>query len=172
MEERKYIINGYVAVKRPDHPNKMQDDLVYEHILIAEMLIGRHLEEDEQVHHLDFNRKNNKKSNILVLKKGQHTKLHNWIDRLGLKPLIEAESDGEYHVEQCLNCGEYIKGYDNSKFCNKDCQDTYYAEFKHIPVDKDTLEEMTKSMNKVEIARELNTNRSTVNNWLYDLGLM
>jgi hypothetical protein len=126
ISEKKYIINGYVAVKRPDHPRKMKDNLVYEHILVAEKMLGRFLQEDEQIHHLDFNRMNNKKQNILVLKKGMHTRLHNWIDKLGIQSVIEAVADGEYHVEQCLNCNEYIETNGNEKFCNRDCQKQYY----------------------------------------------
>jgi hypothetical protein len=172
ISEKKYIINGYVAVKRPDHPRKMQDDLVYEHILIAEKMLGRELIDDEQIHHLDFNRQNNKKSNILVLKKGMHTKLHNWIDRMNLQTIIESASDGEYHVEQCLNCNEYITSYSNDKFCNSECQKEFYDQNKHIPVSKEELKSLMDTMNKVEIANKLNTHRSNIYVWLRDYELM
>jgi hypothetical protein len=174
LSEKKYIINGYVAVKRQDHPKAMKDNLVYEHILIAEMMLGRPLRDDEQIHHLDFNRKNNKKSNILVLPKGQHTKLHNWIDRMELQPIIEAESDGKYHVEQCLNCGEYIKDYSNEKFCNRDCQDSYFQMKRNVRPSKDTLIALLNDvdLNKVEIGKMFGVHRSTINNWLRDYNLM
>lgn len=172
--EKKYIINGYVAVKRPEHPNRMKDGLVYEHILVAEVMFGRPLQEDEQCHHLDFNRKNNKKSNILVLKKGQHTKLHNWIDRMGIQSVIEAESDGKYHVEQCLNCNEYIKDYGNNSFCNSVCQEEYRQQKRDDRPSKETLKALIDSgnLNKVQIGKMFGVHRATINHWLRDYGLM
>ncbi|MGD6831413.1 HNH endonuclease [Sutcliffiella halmapala] len=167
----KSIVNSYMTVICPDHPKAMQGRWVYEHTLVAEVMLGRPLREDEQVHHLDFNRLNNKKSNLLVLTKGQHTKLHNWIDRMRLQSVIEAQATEGYQVEQCQCCGEYIKDYGNEKFCNSDCQKRYYDENMNIPVSKEEFIEMLEQMNKVEMAKVLNTHRSNIDVWERQFGL-
>lgn len=48
----------------------------YMHRRIVEDLIGRPLLREEQVHHMDLDRKNNAPENLLVLGRSEHTKLH------------------------------------------------------------------------------------------------
>lgn len=78
------ILNGYVVIYRPDHPKAMTSNVwngyIYEHIVMAEEDIGRPLNEDEEVHHLDLDRSNNRPSNLIVLSKKAHRKLHYWIN--------------------------------------------------------------------------------------------
>ena len=98
MKERNEI-NGYIVIYLPSHHRAMQNDnwrgWVYEHIVIAEETLGREIREGEEVHHLDFNRKNNRSSNLIVLESKQHIKLHKWtqrgfpIDREGKKPVFK-----------------------------------------------------------------------------------
>jgi len=58
--------HGYVLVKRPDHPRADSRGYVYEHILVAEQMIGRPLNPGEEVHHDDLHRSNNVPSNLKV----------------------------------------------------------------------------------------------------------
>jgi hypothetical protein len=46
-----------------------------EHRVVAEKMIGRPLERDEIVHHIDGNRANNTESNLQIMKKGEHDRL-------------------------------------------------------------------------------------------------
>jgi hypothetical protein len=50
---------------------------IYEHVWIAENCLGRKLQKNECVHHLDYIKDNNKKYNLLVVSKSDHGKLHN-----------------------------------------------------------------------------------------------
>lgn len=43
---------------------------------LAEMKIGRHLQEDEEVHHIDRNHCNNIFANLEVLTASEHSKIH------------------------------------------------------------------------------------------------
>lgn len=48
----------------------------HEHRVIAENEIGRKLKTDEHVHHIDGNKHNNSKENLIVLSAAEHAKLH------------------------------------------------------------------------------------------------
>ena len=74
---------GYVKLYRPDHPRADGRGRVFEHILVMEASIGRHLvrgshsrADDEVVHHRDENPGNNDISNLQLMSHGDHTKLH------------------------------------------------------------------------------------------------
>lgn len=60
---------------------------VYEHIYVAEQMLGRKLLPDEIVHHKDENKKNNDPSNLEVLpNRAEHLKAHNYHRR---KPTLD-----------------------------------------------------------------------------------
>jgi HNH endonuclease len=54
---------GYVMVRAPDHP-RASLGYVFEHILVAEELIGRFLMEGESVHHMNGVRDDNRPENL------------------------------------------------------------------------------------------------------------
>lgn len=75
----KIIIDmGYRCIYFPEHPLARSNGLVFEHTLVAENMIGRHLHTTEVVHHKDENRSNNDPNNLMVFKtKGDHSRFHN-----------------------------------------------------------------------------------------------
>jgi len=68
--------NGYYKVRSTDDPRSDRHGYVYEHRLVAEKKIGRKLASNEVVHHKDRNKKNNKPSNLRVMGRSEHSKLH------------------------------------------------------------------------------------------------
>lgn len=68
--------SGYVFVHRPSHPNVLANGYVPEHRLVVSESIGRPLRRDEEVHHIDGNKKNNRLSNLIVMPRGKHQRLH------------------------------------------------------------------------------------------------
>jgi hypothetical protein len=57
---------GYRYVYQPNHPNCIKSGYVAEHRLVMEQKLGRFLERDEVVHHIDGNIKNNHPNNLEV----------------------------------------------------------------------------------------------------------
>ena len=68
--------DGYIRVYLPSHPHCSKDGYVMEHRLVMEDHIGRYLEEDEVVHHINRNRKDNRLENLLVMTREEHAQLH------------------------------------------------------------------------------------------------
>ena len=74
---KKQRADGYVAVYSPYHAKANKSGYVMEHILIVEENIGRHLNENEVVHHKNKIRNDNRIENLMVMTKTEHTRLHN-----------------------------------------------------------------------------------------------
>lgn len=73
---KKNRIDGYVCVYFPDHPKSNKDGYIMEHDLIMECLIGRHLNDDEVVHHKNKIKHDNRKENLELMKISEHARLH------------------------------------------------------------------------------------------------
>lgn len=74
---------GYWMVKLPNHPNAGKNGYVFEHIVIALDAVCREkLEPNECVHHIDFNRKNNNPSNLVICTKDKHREYHGKLESL------------------------------------------------------------------------------------------
>ena len=68
-------MKGYIYQYAPDHPAQ-SNGYVFQHRLVAEDKLGRHLRNDEVVHHIDGDVTNNHPANIEVHTMSQHAKLH------------------------------------------------------------------------------------------------
>jgi hypothetical protein len=55
---------GYLMIRLPDHPRARSSSYVFEHILVMEEILGRHLFPDEQVHHRNGVRDDNRPENL------------------------------------------------------------------------------------------------------------
>ena len=62
--------SGYMEITRGINKSRG------EHVVIIENLIGRRLFANECVHHIDKNRSNNKASNLQLMTRSDHAKLH------------------------------------------------------------------------------------------------
>lgn len=72
--------DGYRKIRVENHPRKRNyNGVVYiaEHILVMEKHLGRYLEKDEVVHHINRNRLDNRIENLQVMTHREHSKLHN-----------------------------------------------------------------------------------------------
>ena len=72
-----YDVNGYIAYYLPKHHLANKSGKVYEHMIVAEQMLGRKLKPEEVVHHNDRNRKNNSFDNLMVFKtNSDHSAYH------------------------------------------------------------------------------------------------
>lgn len=67
---------GYVLAYAPLHPNAHKDGYVMLHTIIIERSIGRYLNKDEVVHHINHDRTDNRIENLLLMKKKEHMSMH------------------------------------------------------------------------------------------------
>lgn len=101
--------NGYVLVKRPDHPDADCRGYVYEHRLVAAEKLGRLLRSGEVVHHIDGDKTNNAPANLQVHRSGnvhrhQHAKRKD----------IQAPGQANELIECACGCGALITKFDSS----------------------------------------------------------
>jgi hypothetical protein len=56
----------YRLVKAPNHPRATANGFVYEHVLVAEKVLGRYMPDGAEVHHVDANKRNNANENLVI----------------------------------------------------------------------------------------------------------
>ena len=73
---------GYVRVYCPMHPKANGWGYVYEHRLIMEGIVGRLLTKEEQVHHINGKRWDNRPENLVLMSASDHSRLTSKNNRL------------------------------------------------------------------------------------------
>lgn len=63
--------DGYRCVKRPDHPNARKNGYVFEHTVVMSEMLGRPLLPDEEVHHKNTIRDDNRPENLELWRKSR-----------------------------------------------------------------------------------------------------
>lgn len=73
---KKERADGYITIYFPDHPRSTEEGYILEHILVMECFIGRHLKDDEVVHHVNFKKSDNRIENLMLMTKSEHMSYH------------------------------------------------------------------------------------------------
>ncbi len=75
-EKDGYIHEGYKFVKFPSHHRATKEGFVKRAILVMEAKLGRLLETQEHIHHLNGIRDDDRPENLVVLTNSEHASLH------------------------------------------------------------------------------------------------
>ena len=65
---KNFTVDGYVRIFKPDHPKCQKNGYILEHRLVMEEFLGRYVDSDERIHHIDYNKTNNKIENLHLCK--------------------------------------------------------------------------------------------------------
>jgi hypothetical protein len=149
------MLNGYRLVYRPEHPKAMASEnwlgYVYEHIALTEDRLGRSLGHDEVVHHLDEVRSNNVESNLVVLTRAEHTRLHN------LSRLAVLNSDWKIGCKVCG--GKVVHG---KTYCSNRCRG---LELRNPRPSAEALKNDMASMTFVAIGGKYGVSDNSIRKW-------
>ena len=74
---RRVTDRGYIYIRAPDHPCAGKDGYVAEHRLVMEAHLGRHLQANEVVHHINGVKNDNRIENLELMEFGRHSSEHN-----------------------------------------------------------------------------------------------
>lgn len=110
----------YKQVYKPNHPKARSNGCVLEHRYVAEIKIGRYLEDGEVVHHIDEDKSNNDADNLVVfVTQDDHARFH----QTGV--MVEVEY-GVYIspklTKSCMQCGIMFEcSSSRIVFCTQEC---------------------------------------------------
>lgn len=111
--------HNYLYALVPEHPSATPFGYVYHHRVVVENHLGRVLDSEEVVHHINGDGRDNRIENLEVLSRSAHSSHHG----------LEQESHG-FVVLTCDSCGvpferSYNQRPSNKKnkrsFCTRDC---------------------------------------------------
>lgn len=118
LSNERISVYGYRMIRNLEHPFANCDGFVFEHRLVAEKYLlynecsieiegMKYLSQQYVVHHLDFNRLNNNKSNLRIMKRGEHTALH--------MSLENKKNMEDYCNKNSLDFNKVISNHKNNK---------------------------------------------------------
>lgn len=94
--------NGYYYILAPEHPNANKSGYVAEHIFIITQEIGRALEDDEIVHHINLNKHDNRLENLALTNRKKHGKWHYMLEEIAIEfmklGLVGFDPENGYYI--------------------------------------------------------------------------
>lgn len=174
------IDHGYRYVYAPDSPSARKNGghkgYVYEHRLVMERFLGRPLTKDEDVHHIDFNGLNNSLSNLIVLKKSDHYRLHRRLRAFGIRrPISKSEIMRMSYPsknKRCMVCGKELSMSEWS--CTKvdRCVECARKESRHLDwPKKEELLTFLQTSSISQTSKFFNVSWNTIKNWCLHYGI-
>lgn len=144
--------NSYNYIYLPNHHKAHQDGCVYEHIIVAERMLGRLLSDEEKVHHEDRNRKNNSPDNLIVFAtNADHSRYH----KTGIKVLEGDHYISPKKLNYCPVCGKI----NNNIFCSQKC---FKESQKRFNPSKEELEQDILNLSLVKVGEKYGVSDNAV----------
>lgn len=171
------IVNDYRLIFMPEHRRAVKSGgckgFVYEHIFVAEEMLQRELRETEVVHHLDNDRSNNRRENLLVIERSQHSKLHTWLSAGA--PVKNGEFKISTKFKSAANSPKYCKKCDKtlqekqSNYCSTECASQ--SKRKVVRPNKAILEAEILQNSLVAIGKKYGVTHNAVKKWAISYGI-
>lgn len=155
---------GYKEIYIPNHPKAKANGCILEQRYIAEQIIGRILEDDEVVHHINGDRNNNNVSNLMIFKtQNDHARYHSG----QYKEIICKNNIYECIplINKCLICGkEFILSH-NNKYCSAKCRQLDSRKVKNRP-SKEELLKLLDTNSYCAVGKIYGVSDNTIRKWL------
>lgn len=172
----------YNFVITPDHPyaiNNNAQKCVLEHRYLMERHLGRFLTPDEEVHHLNFNRTDNRLDNLLLIDGNKHSALHKYLEHHYVLTKRDAPVKRTYGSRYGPTLNNFPIEYFNLDAENEekfsrwlDCYDIAPSNLNVIDLHyRPTFEELLRISYKAEVARTYGVKPDTINKLIKYHGL-
>ncbi len=172
-------VNGYRLLYMPENESSIKTGnwkgYVYEHVVVAEKSLKRKLKQNEVVHHLDLDRSNNKESNLLVLERSQHIKIHMWLDigapvskDIGERKFLKnGVNSGESKAATnfCEICSKTLQKK-QIKYCSIECKFQSYKNSSLKPKKEVLVDLISKKVSLRKIGKMFSVSDNAVRKWL------
>ena len=162
------LLNGYEAIYQPLHPRSYNNGMVYIHILKAEEKLGRLLNSEEVVHHIDHNRLNNSLDNLLIFHSQQdHISFHSNEDMTRLQLLEDGSYicvDRQANPYKCPYCNKFKNHNANSCW---ECYIKYHPNSNSLikNISRNELKELIRKYSFVDIGKRYGITDNAVRKW-------
>lgn len=130
---RKEESTGYMYAYQSGHPHANKNGKVLEHLHVMYLHLGRPIADDETVHHIDRDRSNNLLSNLQLMPKVTHGRLHALEVHRKLPNLlvyvdgkicdsVTGEIFEDVQPRNCPHCNkEFTPAIDRTQYCSLPC---------------------------------------------------
>lgn len=151
--------NGYVRFTNDD------TRLAFEHIRVAEAMLGRTLGRYEEVHHIDGDKQNNAPYNLMVMRtSADHNRIH------ATRREVECfkTEDGSYIVvfkqKSCPFCSRLFQPNSTKQvFCSNECASLHHSE--RIPNMNDLIQTIKSKKSLVAVGKHYGVSDNAVRKW-------
>lgn len=91
---------GYVRIFLPEHPKAFKNGQYLEHRHVVEKALGRYLEADEHVHHINHVRTDNRLENLVLMSQSEHARITGYENGVALTEAINARQKLQEALEK------------------------------------------------------------------------